>query len=83
MTPQQQSKSIAQIEAELIDCLLGTPKIEYPWNPAEPDTVDYYTESDRHFSLNECSDAEIDRLVRAFYTQIQLCWADVPILEVN
>lgn len=77
MTPQQQLKSIAKIEAELIDCLIGSAKIEYPWNHADPDTVDYYIESDRHFVLNEFSDAQIERRVRSFYTQIQLCWAHV------
>ena len=74
MTPPQQPRSIAEIEADLIDCLLAAPKSAYPWNPADIDTADYYTESDRHFSLTEFSDAEIDRRVRAFSTQIQLCW---------
>jgi hypothetical protein len=61
-------------EAELMDCLLASSKAEYPWNPADPETADYYTESDLHFSLDDWSDAEISQKSQSFFTTIQSCW---------
>jgi hypothetical protein len=75
----------SQSEAELIDCLLASPTLDYPWNPAEPETADYYVESDRYFSFDDWSDEEIAKRSESFFTQIQSCWADAasPELEVS
>jgi hypothetical protein len=59
MTTTHKNRSISDIEADLIDCLLRSPTIDYPWNPADPDTADYYARSDRHFYLENLSDAEL------------------------
>jgi hypothetical protein len=61
-------------EAELMDCLLASSTTEYPWNPADPETADYYTESDLHFSLDDWTDAEIAQKSASFFTTIQSCW---------
>jgi hypothetical protein len=61
-------------EAELMDCLLASSTAEYPWNPADPETADYYTESDLHFSLDDWSDAEISQKSQSFFNTIQSCW---------
>lgn len=57
-----------------MDCLLASSTVKYPWNPADPETADYYNESDRHFSLEEWSDEEIAQQSQTFFTQIQSCW---------
>jgi hypothetical protein len=49
MTPTTKNRSISDIEADLINCLLTAPTIDYPWNPADPDTADYYARSDATF----------------------------------
>ncbi|WP_041547951.1 hypothetical protein [Chamaesiphon minutus] len=59
MSPIRKNSSISDIETELINCLLRSPTIDYPWNPADPDTADYYARSDRHFCLENRSDAEL------------------------
>ena len=67
MTPTTKNRSISDIEADLINCLLTAPTIGYPWNPADPDTADYYARSvgvaspseNRHFSLENWSNAEL------------------------
>jgi hypothetical protein len=59
MLPTRQNRSISDIETDLMNCLLTAPTIEYPWNPADPDTADYYVRSDRHFCLKDLSDAEL------------------------
>jgi hypothetical protein len=62
-------------EAELMDCLLASTTVKYPWNPADPASADYYTESDRHFSLDDWSDDEITEKSQAFFARIESCWA--------
>ncbi len=73
----------SQAEAELTDCLLASPTLDYPWNPAEPETADYYAEADRYLSLDDWSDTEIAARSQSFFTQIQACWADAPSPEVE
>ena len=75
----------SEAQAELIDCLLASSTTTYPWNPAAPDTADYYLETDRHFSLDNWSDAEITQKSRSFFAQIQSCWANspTPVLEIS
>jgi hypothetical protein len=71
------------VQAELIDSLLASSTINYPWNPAEPDTADYYLESDRHFSLDDWSEAEIGQRSRSFLAKIQSCWENAPTPELE
>ena len=75
----------SEAQAELIDCLLASSTINYPWNPAAPDTADYYFETDRHFSLDKWSEAEITQKSRSFFAQIQSCWANspTPVIEIS
>jgi hypothetical protein len=75
----------SEVQAQLIDCLLAASTANYPWNPAEPDTADYYLETDRHFSLDNWSEAEITQRSRSFFAQIQSCWANssTPVLELS
>jgi hypothetical protein len=72
----------SQAEAELTDCLLASPTLDYPWNPAEPETADYYAESDSYLSLDDWSDEELQARSQSFFTQIQSCWADSPSPEL-
>jgi hypothetical protein len=63
-----------QSEAELMDGLLAASTIEYPWNPADPDTADYYAQTDRQFSLDDWSDAEIAQKSQSLYARIESAW---------
>jgi hypothetical protein len=69
-----------QSEAELIDGLLAASIVEYPWNPADPDTADYYAQTDRHFSLDEWSDDEIAQKSQSFYAGMHAVW-ETPALD--
>jgi hypothetical protein len=73
----------AGFEAELLDYLLAPPKNNYPWNPADPETVEYYINSDREFNLDDLTDEEIGERSQSFFTQVQSCWADAPTPEVD
>jgi hypothetical protein len=75
----------SEVQAQLIDSLLAASTSTYPWNPADLNTADYYLETDRHFSLDDWSDAEITQRSRSFFAQIQSCWANspTPVLELS
>jgi hypothetical protein len=74
-----------EVQAQLIDCLLASSTANYPWNPAEPATFDYYLETDSHFNLDNWSEAEIAQKSRSFFAQIQSCWVNspTPVLELS
>jgi hypothetical protein len=76
----------SEVQAQLLDCLLAADSasvVNYPWNPADPATADYYQEADRHFSLEGWSDAEITHSSRSFLAKIQSCWANSPSPELK
>ncbi len=77
-TPQSSHLESSEAEAELMNCLLTAPEIDYPWNPADPATDDYYAESDSHFSLDDWSDAEIFERSQSFFSQVSACWQNSP-----
>jgi hypothetical protein len=68
-----------QSEAELMDGLLAASTIEYPWNPGDPDTADYYAQTDRHFSLDDWSDAEIAQKSQSLYARIESAWETIDL----
>ncbi len=75
----------SEVQVQLIDSLLASSTANYPWNPTDPATADYYLETDRHFSLDDWSEAEITQRSRSFFAQIQSCWANspTPVLEIS
>jgi hypothetical protein len=75
----------SEVQVQLIDSLLASAAANYPWNHSDPDTADYYLESDRHFSLDHWPDVEITQRSRSFFAQIQSCWANspTPVLELS
>jgi hypothetical protein len=74
MSFNSQSDRQHQSEAELIDGLLAASTIEYPWNPADPDTAEYYTHTDGNFSLDDWPDAEIAQRSHSLSAQMQSVW---------
>jgi hypothetical protein len=73
----------ADFEAELLETLLAVNPDNYPWNPTDPATVEYYVNSDSEFMFDDWSDEEIGERSQSFFTQIQSCWADVPTPAVD
>jgi hypothetical protein len=59
MLPEHKDRSISDIETDLINCLLSSPTIDYPWNPTDPDTAEYYTRADLQFGGEIWSDDEL------------------------
>ena len=78
LPPELPPDDLSEVQAQLVDCLLASATVNYPWNPAEPATAAYYLESDRHFSLDSWSDAELNQRSQSFFAQIQSCWQNSP-----
>jgi hypothetical protein len=77
----QPQHNSSETEAELMDCLLASSTANYPWNPTDPETADYYSESDAHFSLDNWAEAEISLKSQSFFARIQSCWEAIPVVE--
>jgi hypothetical protein len=74
-------RHITNPAAELVELLWESPTVDYPWNPADPNTADYYSESDSQFSLDDWSETELQERSDRFFATIQSCWADAPVAE--
>lgn len=68
----------SEAEAELMNCLLASSTIDYPWNPADPDAAEYYQASDAQFNLDDWSETEIAQRSQSFFSQVRACWVDAP-----
>ena len=77
-THQPNPNNISEAEADLMNCLLASSTIEYPWNPTDPETAEYYAASDSSFDLDELSESEIGTRSQAFFGQVRDCWANSP-----
>jgi hypothetical protein len=77
-TPEFTPHTTAEAETDLMNCLLASPTIEYPWNPTDPEAADYYAASDSSFDLDDWSEAEISERSHSFFERVQDCWANSP-----
>jgi hypothetical protein len=76
----QPQPNSSETEAELMDCLLAS-STSYPWNPTDPETADYYSQSDTHFSLDNWTEEEVSMKSQSFFARIQSCWGTTPGVE--
>jgi hypothetical protein len=68
----------AEAETDLMNCLLASSTIDYPWNPADPEAAEYYAVSDSIFDLDDWSEAEISERSHSFFESVRDCWANSP-----
>jgi hypothetical protein len=85
MSSQFSTAQDPQAVAELMELLLDTSDeaAVYPWNPAAPESEEYYARMDGQFSMDDWSEAEISARSEPFFASIQSCWADSPAPEVE
>jgi hypothetical protein len=76
--PQFTPQTSSEAEADLMNCLLASSTIDYPWNPADPEAADYYTAADLSFDLDEWSESEINERAHSFFDRVRDCWANSP-----
>ncbi|PSB54927.1 hypothetical protein [Chamaesiphon polymorphus] len=83
MTPARPQRPIAEIESDLLDCLLKCPQIDLQARPTTPDFTDYYRESDCPSILLDLRDENFQARSQAFLTHLQSCWTDIDRFTLN
>ncbi len=59
---------------ELLEVLLQEEDY-YPWNPADPDAEEYFTELEESFSLVDAlGSVELDNQAETFFAHLHQCW---------
>ncbi len=70
-----------QIELELLEALLDSEDINYPWDPADQETEDFFREIELQFEsklgMGEFLDAELPTRSQAFHEQLDCLWSNV------
>jgi hypothetical protein len=80
----QFTSATTEFAAELMELLLDeSTDNNYPWNPAAPESADYYAAMDEQFSLDDWSEEEITTRSDAFFSTLSACWADAPSAETE
>ncbi len=69
------------IQLELLEALLDSEDINYPWNPADSETEDFFREVELQFELNlgmqDFLNAELPARSQAFHDQLDCLWSNV------
>lgn len=76
--PQSTPQNASEAEADLMNCLLASSTIDYPWNPADPEVAEYYAAADASFNLDDWSESEINDRAHSFFDRVRDCWASSP-----
>lgn len=61
---------------DLLDALLDPEDITYPWDPADPQTEEYFV-SQEGCLLQEWSEDEVTTKSQAFFTQLEQVWCSI------
>lgn len=69
------------IHLELLEALLETDEVTYPWNPASPESEDFFHQCDANFAIDELlADEEYGRQ-EAFYSHLDTLWSNTKPLQ--
>lgn len=63
------------VEEELLEVLLQSNEITYPWNPADAEAEAYLAELERGFDLEGWSDQEISQRSHKLFVEFDNCWS--------
>ena len=68
--------SQSSTELELLETLLLA-DVSYPWNPADPDSQEYFSEREDEFILEDWPAEEISTRSQNFYNKLDNLWSSV------
>jgi hypothetical protein len=75
--------ALSSAQGELLEALLQPQEDFYPWNPAEPETEEYFAELERGFFLSDWQrDEEIENASQALFARLHQCWVS-PIVSAT
>lgn len=66
----------SQCHLELLEALLETDEVTYPWNPALPESEDFFHQCEAHFAIDELLDSEGHGRSEAFYSHLDTLWSN-------
>jgi hypothetical protein len=71
------ANSSVELELELLEALLDSEVIPYPWNPADPESEAFFLEQEEQFLMQDLLDEELEERAQVFYNQLDTLWANV------
>lgn len=64
-------------QLELLETLLEAEDTTYPWNPAKPESDDYFGNVERQCQIQDLLDEELTVRSQSFYNQLDTLWSNV------
>jgi hypothetical protein len=69
----------SQVELELLEVLLESEDVAYPWNPADEEAEAYFTEVERQFVMQDLLDEELHTRAESFYGKLDALWSELTL----
>jgi hypothetical protein len=66
------------IHLELLEALLETDEVTYPWNPTSPESDNFFHQCDDNFAIDELLEADGSGRQEAFYSHLDSLWSNIP-----
>jgi hypothetical protein len=64
-------------QLELLETLLESEDTTYPWNPAKPESDDYFGTAEHQCQIQDLLDEELAVRSQSFYSQLDTLWSNV------
>lgn len=64
-------------ELDLLEALLTSEDVLYPWNPSDPESEAYFKEQEQQLLLEDWWEEEIAEGATKFFAQVEQIWSDV------
>jgi hypothetical protein len=71
------------IHLELLEALLDSDEITYPWNPALPESEDFFHECETHFAIDDLLESEGYERQEAFYSHLDTLWSNTSTTQIQ
>jgi len=71
-------EDFSTVHSELLEALLQSEEIVYPWNPAEPEAEVYFSELEQDFEREGWLDGEINQRSQQLFSHLDACWTTIP-----
>ncbi|MBF2065661.1 MAG: hypothetical protein IGS39_14750 [Calothrix sp. C42_A2020_038] len=73
----------SQIHLELLEALLESDDAIYPWNPALPESEDFFHECDANCAIDDLLDSEGAAYEESFYNHLETLWSNATHFSCN
>lgn len=67
----------SQVDLELLQAILEPEDGTYPWNPAEEQSDDYFSQLEQQFQMEDVLNEELTVRSQGFYNQLDTLWSGI------